>query len=672
MRITSLLPWLLLLASCSGGGTVYTERDGLTIIEAENWSSSQGTNDLQWSAVRADGSAGSAVTPAGIGKASVALSYDVRFLDAGRRYLWLRGRQDDPDGSVALQLLSDGVTHASGVAQFSATWSWQLVATLDVLAEQSVRTTLASTDTSLLLDKLLFTDDASYTPSGADPEPAGSAAVVVVTDELQVDAGADASVTLPDTLSVSASVSHSFADGSLPALKWSTLSGPAHAIIAAPTSASSTVTFPLAGDYVLRFSASGGSLWRHDDIRVSVFDDNQPPVASIDNGSTDTIAQNRTLQLQASAEDDGQPDGALYYWWSLIDGPGEVFFSAQNQATTAASFSEQGLYHIQLSVQDGALNTVVSTQISVTEPVDTDPPQGQDAQAGADFEIVTGAPLDSSSTYTSGSFVLHNRSATATITSIAIDLASAAIGDIVFDPLGTAGDSAFKDLTVDSGAFETGYASRQFSADNAGGYDQMQLVFNDFQPGEQMSFSIDLDPANVRGVAPPGDRHAASISGFEIAGASVTVEYGDGSSQTGRMIGRSGSDTASQVQLRAQMPPPPVVSLAGVANFSTLDQDQQTVEISGQPSQQVRLFISEAGLYLDGTPNGGFDVDPYEPNTIIDVREHLITLDATGSASLVVQLVRSNNDAGFYILQAAALDGELVGSASDAVIVRRN
>ncbi len=678
MRVASLLSGVLLLVSCSSGngGFTYIEEGGPTPIEAEDWTRTGRADGLTWNAIAAPGSDGSAVKLAGTGSTSPALSYDVTFAETGTRYLWLRGSQQSPDSGVEITQTSREGSFDHGSAQFSADWQWQRVATFPVQAEQTISTTIHARDTFVLLDKLLFTRDETLIPTGTGPddqEPDDNTTVIVVDgDRLSIDAGPDREITLPNNLTLAANLDHQSSTSSTPALQWSTASGPTDAVFSDPTSAQTSVDFPLAGDYTLRVEAEADALTANDDVSVTVQTSaNQAPVAMIVEAD-DTVALNQTVQFSAEAQDDGLPDGVLFYWWSAISGPGEVFFGSQNQATTTLSFSQQGRYQIQLSVQDGVLNTLTAIDITVTDPVDTGPAQGEDDNAGVDFFIVTAAPLDSASTYSAGSFRLVNQSATASISSVAIDLATAAISDIVFDPLGTAGDSAFKDLTIDSGAFETGYASRLFSADNAGGYDQIQLVFNDFQPGEEVTFSIDLDPANVRGVAPPGDRHAASISGFEVAGATVTVIYGDGSSQSGRLFGTAASQTASQIQLRRQMPATPAVSVAGVSNPSAIDQDQQTVLISGQPSQSIRLFVSEAGLYLGGTPDGGFDVEPFEPNTIIDVQEYLLTLDASGSGALIVQMPRSNPDAGFYIIQAAGIEGDQVGSASDAVLLRRN
>ncbi len=678
MRIAPFFPGLLLLVACSSGnsGFVYSEENGLTVIEAENWTQRGSADGLVWDRVTATGSDGSAVKLAGAGSARPGLSYDVTYTEAGTRYLWLRGRQGNPDSGVDIHLHSVGNSYEPNAALFSADWTWQLAATLTVEAEQMIRTTILARDTNVLLDKLLFTSNASFTPTGIGPDEQSTddnvTVIVVGGDRLQVSGGSDHNLTLPDVLNLDATLDYRFSDGSVPTVEWSTRSGPADAIFSDPTSAATTAQFPIDGDYELRIEARANELVSTDDIAVTVLPiANLAPVAAISDIADNSIALNQTLQLTAEAQDDGLPDGVLYYWWSAISGPGEVFFGSQNQATTTVSFSSQGVYQIQLSVQDGVLNTLVEAQINVTEPADTGPVQGEDSEAATDLFLLTDAPLDSSSTYTAGSFRLVNGSATAQISSVAIDLASAAISDIVFDPLGTAGDSAFKDLSVDSGGFETGYASRQFTSENAGGYDQLELVFNDFQPGEEMTFSIDLDPANVQGVAPPGDRHAASISGFEIAGATVTVIYADGSSQSGRLFGTAGSNTAAQVQLRYQTPESPVLALLGVENRSDLDQDQQTVSLNGQPSQSIRLFVSEAGLYLEGTPDGGFDIDPYEPNTIINVQEFLVTLDSNGLAELNVLLPRSNADAGYYILQAAGVEADLVGSASEPVLVRR-
>lgn len=91
-----------------------------------------------------------------------------------------------------------------------------------------------------------------------------------------VRAGDDRTVELGDTVHLDGSVSD---DGDV-TLSWSTRSGPGAAVIAEPTAASTTATFPEAGRYVLGLVADDGAISREDTVTITVVDSDAlaPPV----------------------------------------------------------------------------------------------------------------------------------------------------------------------------------------------------------------------------------------------------------------------------------------------------------------------------------------------------------------------------------------------------------
>jgi poly(3-hydroxybutyrate) depolymerase len=182
-----------------------------------------------------------------------------------------------------------------------------------------------------------------------------------------VSAGADLAITLPATAALGGSAS----DDGLPAgstlvCAWSTVSGPGSVTFANPAQAATTATFSAAGTYVLRLSASDGTLSASDTVTVTVTAAavNATPVVSA--GADLAITLPATAALGGSASDDGLPAGStLVCAWSTVSGPGSVTFANPAQATTTATFSAAGSYVLRLSASDGTLSTSDTVTVTV-------------------------------------------------------------------------------------------------------------------------------------------------------------------------------------------------------------------------------------------------------------------------------------------------------------------
>ncbi|WP_274385195.1 discoidin domain-containing protein [Streptosporangium soli] len=82
-------------------------------------------------------------------------------------------------------------------------------------------------------------------------------------------------------------------------------------------------------------------------------------------------AFNRPAQarLTAVVKDDALPAGELTTTWSLVDGPGDVFFTdPAGAAGTIASFTEAGTYKVRLTATDGAKTTTSTLTVTVGAP----------------------------------------------------------------------------------------------------------------------------------------------------------------------------------------------------------------------------------------------------------------------------------------------------------------
>ncbi|MCB8966589.1 MAG: hypothetical protein H6660_06805 [Ardenticatenaceae bacterium] len=258
------------------------------------------------------------------------------------------------------------------------------------------------------------------------------------------------------------------------------------------------------------------------------------------------------------------------------------------------------------------------------------------------------------STYDTGAFLIRNQSQNGIeITSVQIDLRTAILPDMVYDPFGLAGDSIFKDITVDDREGVV-YSGRSYASDLGGGYQVLDLSFETFVPGGIFSFSVDVDPNSIRGAGAPGPNESGSVSGLELVGATIVVAFDNGVTLTQQLSRLPDSVKGSEALVRQGVPGQPQLAIAGIAELpTTVTEANQMAQVAGgEPGQTVRVLVVDAGLYTDGVPGGGFELDPYEANSAIGVREYTGVVAGDGTA--VVPIVLSHNlpDAGYNYVVA--------------------
>jgi PKD repeat protein len=197
-----------------------------------------------------------------------------------------------------------------------------------------------------------------------------------------VTAGPDLVVILPGAAGLNGAVS----DEGLPtcaalATGWSKVSGPGAVLFSSPNTPSTTASFSAPGVYLLRLSSSDTELTGIDEVTVTVYPPNQPPVVSA--GANQTIELPAAAALNGTVQDDGLPPGStLAHAWSKVSGPGTVSFSPPNQAQTTASFGVAGTYVLQFSVNDTQYAATSTTTVTVIP--ENQPPV---VNAGADQTI---------------------------------------------------------------------------------------------------------------------------------------------------------------------------------------------------------------------------------------------------------------------------------------------
>lgn len=243
------------------------------------------------------------------------------------------------------------------------------------------------------------------------------------------------------------------------------------------------------------------------------------------------------------------------------------------------------------------------------------------------------------------------------ITSLTIDLRTAIFPDMVFDPHGVAGDVVAKDLMIDANREETGFTYHTYSHYHHDGYDVITLYFNDFNPGESIFFSVDIDPTSIRSSQAPGPYSSGSVSGLELAGATITATLSDGTPLVGNLYRVPDSEGGGQVLLRQGLAPAPTLSAEGIEGQAAyVTSAEQFIHIQAAPYQEIVLLAVEGGLFTYSVPGGGFDIEPFEANTALTVREFHGVTDYIGRLTIPVMLDMTHPNGGINIFTAVVKD----------------
>lgn len=308
---------------------------------------------------------------------------------------------------------------------------------------------------------------------------------------------------------------------------------------------------------------------------------------------------------------------------------------------------------------------VVQYDFTPTPPV-TPPPFPYSAAA-----VLSVTPLQpiNGSTFNTGSFIIENDSLNGErISQVSIDLTTAVFPDIIFDPFGSGGDALAKDVTVD-GRVGLSFSGHDYAGERGGGYDILNLRFQSFDPGDSFTFSVDVDPNSIRGVGAPGPNEAGSICGLEMVGAAVTVTFEGGqvlSNQLYRMAEQE-SPCGAIAHVRAGLPGAPLVS---PANLQVTPIPNYTVQLDGPPGQPVHLLVIEGGLFTEGVPGGGYDIEPFEANNALTFREYSSALGTDGRAAVPVALSRSHPNGGLnYIIATFDNYYEIKGRVTAPIVI---
>jgi len=286
--------------------------------------------------------------------------------------------------------------------------------------------------------------------------------------------------------------------------------------------------------------------------------------------------------------------------------------------------------------------------------------------------------IATSSTNSGGSIQVENLSTSGQkIVSIKLDLSTAMLPDVVFDPAGTAGDTDGKGFDLDSfngiglpiGTFE----SPHDGVGSEDGYNALKIDFpsgTEFRPGDLLTFSADVDPTSVKGAPGPGPSHAASVSGLELIGSTVTVTFDDGTVRKMRNAGITSvanSNKTSISLLSSDILPTPKIYVPGkISPFVTTT--QPTVRVAGAPGSNVKIWVFNASLFVDGVANGGYDIDPFEANSVTAYGIVDSAIGATGFVDVPIALTNTTGQGGINYVAAVLVDANGKRSASSNIL----
>jgi len=333
---------------------------------------------------------------------------------------------------------------------------------------------------------------------------------------------------------------------------------------------------------------------------------------------------------------------------------------------------------------DGAANNPIVNGVEIVKTEDAP----SDANPEASVAITPNSGVDAS-TFSNDGFQVEN-TGDVEITSVSIDTETTILPDFVYDPNGTAGDGGDKSFQLGSGSDDVGVVSTadadlfdkpKNGQDSEDGYQRLTVEFTDFQSGETLLFGSDGDPTSIKGSGDAQQTEAGPVSGAELAGATVTIEFADGTTKTVRMFG-DGSAGGSEVVSSADQSAQPTLDVQNVQlNSSALDARHsaatvsdatQTVTVSGPAGATVQVMQADTELNVvdvpdyDGSP--GYNIEEFEGNNFVGVTYDTVTLDSNGQATLQVDVPSDNL---LYVMAAVQNDDGSTGEPSSIVVLEQ-
>jgi hypothetical protein len=166
------------------------------------------------------------------------------------------------------------------------------------------------------------------------------------------------------------------------------------------------------------------------------------------------------------------------------------------------------------------------------------------------------------------------------------------------------------------------------------------------------------------GAAPPGPNETGSVSGLELSGGLVALDFDDGSTLTAPLYCEPGSSGGARAIMRADPPGQPMLEVLGLSGpKAVVTSPSQIARVTGPPDAPVSLLVVEGGLYTAGVPGGGYDLDPFEANTALIVSETSGRIGAAGTLDVPITLSHTGTNGGLNHVVATLLDRDGSGRA---------
>jgi hypothetical protein len=138
------------------------------------------------------------------------------------------------------------------------------------------------------------------------------------------------------------------------------------------------------------------------------------------------------------------------------------------------------------------------------------------------------------------------------------------------------------------------------------------------------------------------------------------------------MIRMPDSNSGSQLRLRPGLAVAPVVEVVGVpGNTATVSDPNQVLRVSGPAGQRVHVLIAQGALFTEGLPGGGFDIDPYESNSVLEPGLQSLTAYMAGtSIDIPITLTKTQMEGGWNNILVFFSDTyDFTGRASPPIVL---
>ncbi|MEQ9031364.1 MAG: malectin domain-containing carbohydrate-binding protein, partial [Aggregatilineales bacterium] len=351
------------------------------------------------------------------------------------------------------------------------------------------------------------------------------------------------------------------------------------------------------------------------------------------------------------------------------------------------------VYTVTVSADDGVNPVATETFLVYVIPVSENEPSAE--------ILITDGVTDNlqswndTSTYGGDSFTIQN-TGDVNITSVAFNVSTTYMPDIVFDPVAHGGDTVAKCFDANTGAATVGLVTADGACgvppfglpnldqqagdtDPDAGYFGLTITFDDFNPTELFGFSVDMDPSSIKGDTTPGG--SGGISGMELIGSTVTVTFEDGTIITAPVwLDGVQSNAGGRVVIGQFAPVAPSISMVGLTTPTTTNVLSQMVQVLGTPNAPFTLLQVDGRLHIDsGSANGdypnGYDIDPYEANESIGKSVYTGTLNGSGVAMVPLNLLLTTQTYGgpdgginHFIAVINGLNGQTSGTSNVLVV----